>query len=375
MIGFLIGILLVFYGFQKQKANILIGLSFLFLTYAVFLAFLIDSGYHIQLPHLYRTGNIAALLFAPLAFLYIRQVVENRKISIRDFYHFLPALVYLADFSPVLFLTSVEEKRQLIQSEIEDPVVFVYFNQSRFFPSNFYTLARTFLIFIYWFFSIRILYQYGKRYADLSQTFGKEWVTWMKIYVYSELILFLPFVILARFVDLSVGYDLIHLTGAIVILSSGIAIFFFPKVLYGINEFEFILATQKEKTKPEISDVLNSEKELHIQEQLNLILAKEKKHLQKGYSINDLAKDTQIPAYLLTLFINRILQTNFSDLINQHRIEECCFLMDSGKLKHLTLEGLADVCGFSNRNSFSGAFKKFKGMTPSQYQKSRSSLT
>lgn len=113
---------------------------------------------------------------------------------------------------------------------------------------------------------------------------------------------------------------------------------------------------------------------MQIQEQLNLVLAKEKKHLQKGYTINDLAKDTQVPAYLLTLYINRILQNNFSDLINQQRIEECCRLMDSGKYKHLTLEGLADICGFSNRNSFSGAFKKFKGVTPSQYQKSRVSL-
>lgn len=49
----------------------LIGLTFLFLTYGVIIAFLIDFGNFIFLPALYRTGNIADLLFAPLTFLYI----------------------------------------------------------------------------------------------------------------------------------------------------------------------------------------------------------------------------------------------------------------------------------------------------------------
>ncbi len=369
LIGFLIGVLLLVFGFRKNKANILIGLSFLFLTYAVFLAFLIDSGYHILLPPLYRTGNIAALLFAPLTFLYIRQIVENRKVVLPDLIHFLPALIFILDFSPILFFTSLEEKRQLIESEIQDPVVFVYFNQSRFFPSNFYTIGRTLLIVLYWFLSIRILHRHGKKASNPTQSFGKEWVVWMKIYLYSLLMLFLPFFALSRFVDNSVGYDLIHLTGAFVILSSGLTILFFPKVLYGLNEREFIFDTEKEKPKQAATDNLTPEKEQQIKQQLTIALDHQKKHLQKGYSINDLAKDTQTPAYLLTLYINRKLASNFSDLINQRRIEDCCKMMELGQYKHLSLEGLAELCGFNNRNSFSAAFKKFKGMTPSQFQK------
>ena len=373
LIGFLIGVLLLVFGLRKNKANILIGLSFLFLTYAVFLAFLIDSGYHILLPQLYRTGNIAALLFAPFTYLYIRQIVEDRRVVISDAIHFLPALIYILDFSPILFLTSIEEKIQLIQSEIQDPAIFSSFNQSRFFPSNFHTLARTLLIGMYWFLSIRVLKRYGKNATEPIQSFGKEWVVWMKIYLYSVLMLFLPFFALVRFVDSSVGYDLIHLTAAFVILSSGLTILFFPKVLYGINEVEFRIHTQMEKPKQAVADNLSPEKEIQIQQHLTNALHREKRHLQKGYTINDLAKDTQIPAYLLTQYINRKLESSFSDLINQQRIEECCQMMESGQFKHLTLEGMADLCGFSNRNSFSEAFKKFKGITPSQYQKKFSS--
>jgi AraC-like DNA-binding protein len=34
------------------------------------------------------------------------------------------------------------------------------------------------------------------------------------------------------------------------------------------------------------------------------------------------------------------------------------------------LEAIAKECGFSNRNTFIAAFKKFKNMPPSQYIKS-----
>lgn len=374
LIGFLIGVLLIVFGYKKNKANILIGLSFLFLTYGVFLAFLIDSGYHLLIPQIYRTGNIGALLFAPLAFLYIRHVAENRRISIHDIYHLFPAIIYILDFFPILFFTSLEAKKMMIESEIQNPAVFVYFNQSRFFPTNSYTFARTILIFIYWVFSIRILQRLKTKSLSVGQTFGKEWVLWMNIYVYSTMMLFLPFFIFARFVDASIGYDLIHLTGAFVILTSGLALLFFPKVLYGFNEVEYMEVEQKQIPKSDSLDYLTSKKESQIQTQLHLVLKQEKKHLQKGYTINDLAKDIQVPAYILTHFINRKLATNFSDLINQERIEECCLCMESGEYKHLTLEGLADKCGFSNRNSFSIAFKKFKGVTPSQFQKNQDLL-
>ena len=369
LLGFIIGILLLVYGVKKNKANILIGLSFLSLTYAVFLAFLIDSGYHTILPGLYRTGNIAGLLFAPLSFLYIRRVVEEKELTIKDLFHFIPVLIFIVDFSQILFFTSIEEKRILIQSEIQNPSVFVYFNQSRFFPANFYTLARTFLIVVYWFFSIRILSRYGKSVADMSQTFGREWVIWMKIYVYSELLLFLPFIVFAQFVDSSIGFDLVHLTGAVVILTSGLAILFFPKVLYGFNEFEFILNSQPEKSKSEGITRLSPVKEPLIEAKLKIALDDQKAFLKNGFSISDLAKETGIPTYLLTEYINRKMTTTFSELINQRRIEECCDLMEKGEFTHLSLEGLADHCGFNNRNSFSTAFKKFKGITPSQFQK------
>jgi AraC-like DNA-binding protein len=150
---------------------------------------------------------------------------------------------------------------------------------------------------------------------------------------------------------------------------SGVAILFFPKVLYGMNEFEYLLDYRGEKEAEEVQTQLPEEKIKETKEKLIELEAVKKFYLAKGYAIRDLAKDTGIPSYILTVYINRNLETNFSDFINERRVEECARLMEEGSFTHYTLEGLAETCGFSNRNSFLSAFKKFKGMTPSAFKK------
>ncbi|TDQ19689.1 AraC family transcriptional regulator [Algoriphagus boseongensis] len=368
-IGFLTSAVLIFYAQKRQKSNILIGFSFLAISYGIILAFLISSGYHVFIPQLYRTGNIAGLLFAPLSYLYIRNTAKKQKLAWTDFIHFLPAIIYTIDFFPILFLTSVEEKARLIQSEIADPSVFVYFNQSRFFPPNFYTLGRTILIGVYWLFSFRILQQYSKSQKESGSTFGKEWTLWMKIYISCHILLFLPFFILYQIADSQLYFELIHFTGALVILTNSITILFFPKVLYGLSDSPIEYGGNQKSQKDENPEPIPEEKAQFIQQQLELVLDQNQKFLEKGYSINDLANDSSVPSYLLTQYLNRNLDISFSDLINKKRIEACCAKISSGEFGHLTLEALAEDCGFNNRNSFIASFKKFKGCTPSQFSK------
>jgi AraC-like DNA-binding protein len=58
----------------------------------------------------------------------------------------------------------------------------------------------------------------------------------------------------------------------------------------------------------------------------------------------------------------------FIDLINQKRIQYCIQKLDSGDWKNFKVEAIAHECGFNNRNSFTNAFKKFKGVSPSEYK-------
>lgn len=364
--GLLIGVLVITFGLRKNKANLLLGFSFLFLTLAVFLAWLISSGQMVRFPQIYRTGNIGGLLFAPLMYLYIRRVVRDQPLSWFDLLHAIPAVIYIVDFAPV-FLLPLQEKSRLIALEISDPATFTSYSQSRFFPDNFHGLFRTFLISLYWVLSVRLVHRHAAVAADRPDYFGKQWLVWMKVYLGFELLTFLPFFLSSRFLSPQLGFDLLHATGALLLFSSGVALLFFPKVLYVLNEAEFILDAQPEKVKPEVHDPLTPEKLDHIRKNMGAALDENKSFLRHSYSISEFARDTGIPSYLITLYINRHLKSSFNDLINHRRIEECCQLLETGNYNHLTMEGLAELCGFNNRNSFASAFKKYKNTTPSLY--------
>ncbi len=110
-----------------------------------------------------------------------------------------------------------------------------------------------------------------------------------------------------------------------------------------------------------------------ISQKIEFEMLVKKSYLKKGYSLRDLSKDANIHIYLLSAFINKKKGLRFNDFINQYRVDSCKELMKEGSALLVTLEALASMCGFSNRNTFISAFKKFTGITPSEYIRSISS--
>jgi AraC-like DNA-binding protein len=367
-VGFLVGLVLIYFGFKKNGHNILLGFNFLILTYSSFIIWLITTSYFVYFPELYRTGNFTGLLFMPMMYLYIRMVVSGQKLQWKDALHLIIPLIFLVDYWPVLLLDS-HEKLVLIRSEISNPALFTSFSQSRFFPSNFYTPFRSFVLSIYWLLSVYWVWK-GTKKND-NRGFAKEWFAWIKVFLGLEFFVFFPFFLLFWTVDPITAFHLVHIAIVILNLSTAFSLLFFPKILYGLDKDLFIQNLKKQKSKSDILENFSTEKSAEIEQKIGIALKDKKKYLQHGYSIHDLSEDTGIPTYLLTFYINKVLNTSFTDLINRKRIEECCQMMASGKYAHLAIEGFATLCGFNNRNSFSLAFKKFKDISPSAYYKAQ----
>jgi AraC-like DNA-binding protein len=371
-VGSLVGLILMYYGFKKILHNILLGINFLLLTYISFIVWLLTTGYFLNFPFLYRTGNLAGFLFMPLMYIYIRTVLTEQGISWKDLVHFIPTLIILVDFLPVLMLSN-DEKYLLIQSEVSDPVLFTTYTQSRFFPPNFYTPFRSIVLAFYWVISAALVWKNSKRKA--LKGFGKEWFVWIGIFLGLELLVFFPFLLLFWTIDPVTNFLLVHNTIVILTLITGFTLLFFPKILYGPVLDSHATQTKKKVAVPkeDHQENLSSAKIDEISHKLELVLDQKKHYLKHGYSVHELSEDTGFPVYILTIYINKVLGTTFPDLINQRRIEQCCEIIKSGKYAHLSVEGLAELCGFNNRNSFSLAFKKHKGMAPSAFYKAYSS--
>jgi AraC-like DNA-binding protein len=90
-------------------------------------------------------------------------------------------------------------------------------------------------------------------------------------------------------------------------------------------------------------------------------------YLQTKYSVRNLASDLNIAPHHLSMLLNREMGINFNDYLNRYRITYCKQLMRKGEADNLNLKGLSALCGFNNRNTFTTAFKKFTGHTPSDF--------
>ena len=105
-----------------------------------------------------------------------------------------------------------------------------------------------------------------------------------------------------------------------------------------------------------------------LKQQLGRVISDEKLFLRKGLKLNELAEKLEVSNHQLSEVLNQHLQISFFDLINQYRVEEA-----KKRIKEhpqYTLLQIAHDSGFNNKTSFVNAFKRFEGLTPSQYHKS-----
>ena len=112
----------------------------------------------------------------------------------------------------------------------------------------------------------------------------------------------------------------------------------------------------------------DSENVDYIAYRLDVFMMSRKPFLHPKYSIRELSEEIGVSVHQLSSAINLRRGMNFSDYLNQHRIRYCQQLVQSGN-RRINLRDLSADCGFRNRNTFTAAFKKFTGMTPSEYLK------
>src|SRR5436190_17503692 len=99
----LTGILLLMFSKSANAANKLLGFSYLSFSFIYIVVFAIDSRLILQLPHLYRVGNLFGLLFMPLSYLCIRTFISGKNPGYKDLVHAIPAVLYFIDLAPFLF--------------------------------------------------------------------------------------------------------------------------------------------------------------------------------------------------------------------------------------------------------------------------------
>jgi ligand-binding sensor domain-containing protein/AraC-like DNA-binding protein len=106
-----------------------------------------------------------------------------------------------------------------------------------------------------------------------------------------------------------------------------------------------------------------------VLKKLMILLKEERVYRDEALTLMKLAERLQLHPQVLSQIINEKMGKNFNDLINNFRIEEVkTRLKAPGEAGRSVLE-IAFDCGFNSKTSFNRTFKKFTGMTPSNFKK------
>ena len=123
-----------------------------------------------------------------------------------------------------------------------------------------------------------------------------------------------------------------------------------------------------EKSAQELNSITDQEK-LAI-ETIRKHMEIEEPYLDASLSIFGLARQLKMDVPQVSSLINHILGQHFFDFVNEYRIKRAQeILKDPDQVKKTVLEILYEV-GFNSKSSFNTVFKKFTGMTPTEYRRS-----
>lgn len=98
-------------------------------------------------------------------------------------------------------------------------------------------------------------------------------------------------------------------------------------------------------------------------------MEEKKPYLDSELTLSKLAKDLNMSRSQLSQLINDGIGDNFYDFVNKYRVEQVKKLMVDPDVKNYNMLGLALEAGFKSKSTFNLIFKRFTGLTPTEYRK------
>jgi AraC-like DNA-binding protein len=244
----------------------------------------------------------------------------------------------------------------------------------------------------YWITEVSLFSAFLKGKTNLRRNENSTWIIWIRLYLVCQTLIFIPCVLMFFPVSLSYVLSLFPVFIAAAGILTAFSLFVHPEILYGMKipampgieihhkppvntRIEKESGTGQKTMGKDPADLTRqrplknlTQKQIgYIKHELESLFETKQPFLQHGYILQDLSNTLSIPLHQLSALINHEYKMNFNDLINKYRVEYAIELYNSGRHENLNINGLATESGFNNRNSFTMAFKKFTGFTPSDY--------
>jgi AraC-like DNA-binding protein len=312
---------------KKSKANNL--LAFLILSFSICLICYVGywTGYSKVIPWRFNAFLGLTYTFGPLMYFYIKS--SKREVYF-NFWHFIPFILFI-----------------------------IHFQNWNNYPAEWAPYIRTYLpviqcshLIIYsWLIIDFVLKNKGYSNGELKLYGWRKKLTFA-FFGYS--LTFLLYFILVWTDLLLLKYDYM------ISFASSFFIYFIG--YYGFFRHDFF--SMYENGRYEKSGLQSSTLQA-IMITIKNEMESQKTYLNSSLRLPELAEKLNLSQHYISQAINDFEGKNFADFINEYRIAEAKQLLKDPEKK---LIHVAYDSGFNNKNSFNNAFKRFTGVSPSEYK-------
>lgn len=410
----------------RSPANRFLVYFLVSMTVVMFMLYVIQGGFIIEIPWLYRLPSPMYYFMFPAAFIYVRMVLlDEARPRKTDWLHAIPALLHLIEMTPY-YLSSNQRKLEHILADSTNPLGALAHSEG-WLPGYMHNFIRGCIGVLYALLMMRLLWHSRRRRPAGFMVFP-EMIQWL--WVLSCMLMLFSLALVMAFIAPGQGSAIVRSALLYTILAatqivSGLYLLLNPSLLFGMPKLEKMVGrlklTREEVHEDEPCPVLarplfnietngmetpfhahrpsspvemetpvkdfseslpfqTEEEELEMKrlpqeqyddfiKQMTRLMEEQKPFLRKRYSINELAHDVKVPRHHISYLLNNIFQIRYTDYINQFRIKYLKDRLVNEDLGHMTLEGLALEAGFSSRITFIRVVQRQTGMNPSEYFK------
>ena len=293
-------------------------------------------------------------LYGPLLYIYaLLMTSEKPRLNKQIYLHFVPFVVFVA---MAVFLGKHIYLLKIPVSKTADDSWFQAINFIGFMVSLVYYLIKISKL------MKRHRHNVLEKFSVDSESLNLSWINYLTFFVFGGFIVFITIDAISTLTGFFLFESAIPLHIGILIATYSLSFFGFKQE--AIFEEQQFTRYESEPAEQEIPVKPKGEKESLIQ-----YLSEKKPYLIRNLTLQDVANEMSIPTYRLSELINNDLGKNFFTLINELRVEEAKQRIRSGKYNHLTLSAIGFDSGFNSKSTFQALFKKYAGVTPSQYKK------
>lgn len=116
---------------------------------------------------------------------------------------------------------------------------------------------------------------------------------------------------------------------------------------------------------------MTDEQKSVLAEKLESLMLNEKVFTQSNLTIDHLAQRLETNSKYISQIINEFYQQNYYNYINSYRVNEAKLLLTNPATDKYSILGISVMAGFASKSTFNTAFRKFTGITPSEFRDQR----